>query len=51
MSHISKEILRNYIKDHCSGTELFSLKNTGDKDMSLFVILWPNPSPIYSKEV
>lgn len=36
---------------HCKGTEVFSLKNTGDKDMSLFVILAPNPSPIYSKEV
>jgi len=36
---------------HCKGTEVFSLKNTGDKDMSLFIILAPNPSPIYSKEV
>ena len=36
---------------HCKGTEVFSLKNTGDKDMSCFVILAPNPSPMYSKEV
>lgn len=36
---------------HCKGTEVFSLKNTGDKDMSCFVILAPNPSAIYSKEV
>lgn len=36
---------------HCKGTEIFSLKNTGDKNMSCFVILAPNPSPIYSKEI
>ncbi|WP_315065763.1 cupin domain-containing protein [uncultured Clostridium sp.] len=36
---------------YCKGTEVFSLKNTGDKDMSCFVILAPNPSAIYSKEV
>jgi len=36
---------------HCKGTEVFSLKNNGHKDMSCFVILAPNPSPIYSKEV
>ena len=36
---------------HCKGTEVFSLSNTSDKDMSCFVILAPNPSPIYSKEV
>ena len=36
---------------HCKGTEVFSLTNTGDKDMSCFVILAPNPSPMYSKEV
>jgi quercetin dioxygenase-like cupin family protein len=36
---------------HCKGTEVFSLKNTGEKDMSLFIILAPNPSPMYSKEV
>lgn len=36
---------------HCQGTEIFSLTNTGDKDMSCFVILAPNPSPMYSKEV
>jgi quercetin dioxygenase-like cupin family protein len=36
---------------HLKGTEVFSLKNNGEKDMSLFVILAPNPSPIYSKEV
>ena len=36
---------------HCLGTEVFSLTNIGDKDMSCFVILAPNPSPIYSKEV
>ncbi|MGN2339557.1 cupin domain-containing protein [Clostridium cagae] len=36
---------------HCQGIEVFSLKNTGDEDMSCFVILAPNPSPMYSKEV
>jgi quercetin dioxygenase-like cupin family protein len=36
---------------HCKGTEVFSLNNTGDKNMSLFVILAPNPSPMYSKEI
>ena len=36
---------------HCKGTEVFSLKNTGDKEMSCFVILAPNPSPMYSKEI
>lgn len=36
---------------HCKGTEVFSLKNNGTKDMSCFVILGPNPSPMYSKEV
>ena len=36
---------------HCKGTEVFSLTNTGDVDMSCFVILAPNPSPMYSKEV
>jgi len=36
---------------HCKGTEVFSLTNNSDKDMSCFVILAPNPSPIYSKEV
>lgn len=33
---------------HCKGTEVFSLTNTGDENMSRFVILAPNPSPIYS---
>jgi quercetin dioxygenase-like cupin family protein len=36
---------------HCYGREVFSIQNTGDKDMSLFVILAPNPSPVYSKEI
>jgi quercetin dioxygenase-like cupin family protein len=36
---------------HLKGTEVFSLKNSGDKDMSCFIILAPNPSPMYSKEV
>lgn len=36
---------------HCIGKEVFSLKNTGTKDMSLFIILAPNPSAVYSKEV
>ncbi|WP_300382344.1 cupin domain-containing protein [Clostridium sp.] len=36
---------------HCKGTEVFSIKNNGNKDMSLFVILAPNPSPVYSKEI
>jgi quercetin dioxygenase-like cupin family protein len=36
---------------HCKGSEVFSLRNNGEKDMSLFIILAPNPSPVYSKEV
>lgn len=36
---------------HCKGTEIFSLKNTGNEDMSCFVVLTPNPSPVYSKEI
>ncbi len=36
---------------HCKGTEVFSLNNNGDEDMSCFVVLAPNPSPMYSKEV
>lgn len=36
---------------HCYGKEVFSITNNGDKDMSCFVILAPNPSPIYSKEI
>ncbi|MGH4117906.1 hypothetical protein [Clostridium sp.] len=36
---------------HCKGTEVFSLTNTGDKNMSCFIILAENPSPMYSKEV
>jgi quercetin dioxygenase-like cupin family protein len=36
---------------YCKGTEMFSLKNTGSKDMSCFVLLAPNPSEAYSKEI
>ncbi|OPJ62153.1 cupin domain-containing protein [Clostridium oryzae] len=36
---------------YCKGTEVFSLQNTGSENMSCFVILAPNPSAIYSKEV
>jgi quercetin dioxygenase-like cupin family protein len=36
---------------HCKGIEMFSLTNNGHKDMSCFVILAPNPSAAYSKEV
>lgn len=36
---------------HCDGAAMFALKNTGDKNMSCFVILTPNPSTIYSKEI
>lgn len=36
---------------YCKGIEVFSITNTGDKDMSCFVILAPNPSPVYSKEI
>jgi quercetin dioxygenase-like cupin family protein len=36
---------------YLKGEEVFSMKNTGDKDMSAFVIITPNPSAIYSKEV
>ncbi|GKU26556.1 cupin domain-containing protein [Clostridium folliculivorans] len=36
---------------HCKGVEVFSIKNTSDKDMSLFIVLTPNPSAVYSKEI
>lgn len=36
---------------YCKGVEVFSITNTGDRDMSCFVILAPNPSPVYSKEI
>lgn len=36
---------------HCDGKEMFSLKNNGTDNLSCFVILTPNPSAIYSKEV
>ncbi|WP_160677323.1 cupin domain-containing protein [Clostridium sp. C8-1-8] len=36
---------------HCYGKEVFSIKNTSDKDMSLFIVLTPNPSAVYSKEI
>ncbi|ERI95449.1 cupin domain protein [Clostridiales bacterium oral taxon 876 str. F0540] len=36
---------------YLKGEEVFSMKNTGDKNMSAFVIITPNPSAIYSKEV
>lgn len=36
---------------YMKGEELFSLRNTGNTDMSCFVIITPNPSAIYSKEV
>lgn len=36
---------------HCKGTEVFSLTNNGAENMSCFVILAPNPSPVYSIEV
>lgn len=47
---ISHEIAQGDII-YCKGTEVFSLKNAGDQDMSCFVILAPNPSPVYSIEV
>jgi quercetin dioxygenase-like cupin family protein len=36
---------------HCYGKEVFSIKNTSDEDMSLFIVLTPNPSAVYSKEI
>ncbi|WP_238881244.1 cupin domain-containing protein [Clostridium sp. YIM B02551] len=36
---------------HCTGKEVFSISNTGKEDMSLFIILAPNPHALYSKEV
>lgn len=36
---------------YCKGSEVFSITNTGAADMSCFVILAPNPSPMYSKEI
>ncbi len=36
---------------HCKGEEVFSIKNTGNDDMSLFVVLAPNPSAVYSKGI
>jgi quercetin dioxygenase-like cupin family protein len=36
---------------YCVGAEVFSITNNSDKDMSCLVILAPNPSPVYSKEV
>ncbi|HBL07389.1 MAG TPA: cupin domain-containing protein, partial [Clostridium sp.] len=36
---------------HCKGVEVFSIKNTGNDDMSLFVVLAPNPSAVYSKGI
>jgi quercetin dioxygenase-like cupin family protein len=35
----------------CKGEEVFSVKNTGEADMSCFVIIAPNPSAVYSKEI
>lgn len=35
----------------CKGEEVFSMKNTGDKDMSCFVVIAPNPSAAYSREI
>jgi quercetin dioxygenase-like cupin family protein len=36
---------------HLYGEEMFRLTNTGDKDMSAFVVITPNPSAIYRKEI
>jgi len=35
---------------HCSGSEMFSLQNSGENNMACFVVIAPNPSQIYSKE-
>jgi quercetin dioxygenase-like cupin family protein len=35
---------------YLKGEEVFSMSNTGDTDMSCFVVITPNPSAIYSKE-
>jgi quercetin dioxygenase-like cupin family protein len=36
---------------YMKGEEVFGLKNTGSEDMSCFVVITPNPSAIYSKEI
>lgn len=36
---------------HLKGEEVFSLKNSGASEMSCFVVIAPNPSAIYSKEI
>ncbi|MCI0502687.1 MAG: cupin domain-containing protein [Fusobacteria bacterium] len=36
---------------YCQGQEYFSIKNIGDKDMSLFVVIAPNHNPDFAKEV
>jgi quercetin dioxygenase-like cupin family protein len=35
---------------YLKGEEVFGFTNTGDKDISCFVVITPNPSAIYSKE-
>lgn len=35
---------------HLKGEEMFLLSNTGDENISCFVVIAPNPSAIYSKE-
>lgn len=36
---------------YCKGNEFFSIKNIGDEEMSLFVILAPNNNADFAKEV
>jgi quercetin dioxygenase-like cupin family protein len=36
---------------HLKGEEVFRLTNNGDMDMSTFVVIAPNPSAIYRKEI
>jgi quercetin dioxygenase-like cupin family protein len=35
---------------YLKGEEVFGFTNSGDKDISCFVVITPNPSAIYSKE-
>jgi quercetin dioxygenase-like cupin family protein len=36
---------------HMRGEEVFGMTNTGDRDMSCFVVITPNPSSIYAHEI
>lgn len=36
---------------YCTGDEFFSMKNIGDENLSLFVIIAPNKNPDFAKEI